>query len=117
MQAGWPGRAGEAAAGEQIAALKADQQAAVEKRVAEALEGLQQQKEDLQREKDAAVLAERAKVLEAAVASCRTCSASSRSKTANELGEGSEVDLFEQLRAAFESDRISASARASTAPT
>ncbi len=27
-------------------------------------------------------------------------------KTAHELGEGSEVDLFEQLRAAFESDRI-----------
>jgi hypothetical protein len=27
-------------------------------------------------------------------------------KTANELGEGSEVDLFEQLRAAFETDRI-----------
>ena len=27
-------------------------------------------------------------------------------KTANELGEGSEIDLFEQLRATFEGDRI-----------
>ena len=27
-------------------------------------------------------------------------------KTANELGEGSEIDLFEQLRSAFEGDRI-----------
>ena len=27
-------------------------------------------------------------------------------KTANELGEGSEIDLFEQLRDAFEGDRI-----------
>jgi hypothetical protein len=93
------------AAGEQIAALKSEQAAAVEKRVAEIQEGLLRQKEDLQREKDAAVLAEKAKVmkLQSELADMQR---KLEGKSASELGEGSEVDLFEQLRTAFEGDRI-----------
>ncbi len=93
------------AAAEQIAALKAEQQAAVEKRVAEALEAAQKQKEDLQREKETAVLAANAKVLKLQ-SELADMQRKLEGKTANELGEGSEIDLFEQLRGAFESDRI-----------
>jgi hypothetical protein len=94
------------AAAQQIATLKAEQQAAVEKRVAEALEVAQKQKDDLQREKETAVLAEKAKVLKLQ-SELADMQRKLEGKTANELGEGWEVDLFEQLRAAFESDRIS----------
>ena len=94
-----------AAAGDQIAALKAEQQAAVEKRVAEAVEPLQRQKEDMQRDKEAAVLAEKAKVLKL-TSELQDMQRKLEGKTAHELGEGSEVDLFEELRAAFETDRI-----------
>jgi hypothetical protein len=93
------------AAAEQIAALKAEQQAAVEKRVAEIQEGIQRQKEDLQREKDAAILAEKAKVLKLTT-DLQDMQRKLEGKTANELGEGSEIDLFEELRNAFEGDRI-----------
>jgi hypothetical protein len=93
------------AATEQIAALKAEQQAAVEKRVAEIQEGIQRQKEDLQREKDAAILAEKAKVLKLTT-DLQDMQRKLEGKTANELGEGSEIDLFEELRNAFEGDRI-----------
>lgn len=93
------------AANEQIAALKAAQEAAVEKRVAEIQEGLQRQKEDLQREKDAAVLAEKAKVLKLQ-SELQDMQRKLEGKSANELGEGSEIDLFEQLRTAFAGDRI-----------
>jgi hypothetical protein len=93
------------AAGEQIAALKAAQETAVEKRVAEIQEGLLRQKEDLQREKETAVLAEKAKVLKLQ-SDLADLQRKLESKTANELGEGSEVDLFEQLKATFEVDRI-----------
>ena len=93
------------AAAEQIAALKAEQQAAVEKRVAEIQEGVQRQKEDLQREKDAAILAEKAKVLKL-TSDLQDMQRKLEGKTANELGEGSEIDLFEELRNAFEGDRI-----------
>jgi hypothetical protein len=92
-------------AGEQIVALKAEQAAAVEKRVAEALEAMQRQKEDLQREKDGAILAANAKVLKL-TAELADMQRKLEGKTANELGEGSEVDLFEELRTAFEGDRI-----------
>jgi Uncharacterized protein conserved in bacteria (DUF2130) len=92
------------AAGE-IAALKAAQEAAVEKRVAEIQEGVLRQKEDLQREKETAVLAEKAKVLKLQ-SDLADLQRKLESKSANELGEGSEVDLFEQLKAAFEGDRI-----------
>jgi hypothetical protein len=94
-----------AAAAAQVAALKAEQQAAVEKRVAEALEAAQKQKEDLQREKESAVLAANAKVLKLQ-SELADMQRKLEGKTAHELGEGSEVDLFEQLRAAFETDRI-----------
>jgi hypothetical protein len=93
------------AAAEQIAALKAEQQAAIEKRVAEIQEGVQRQKEDLQREKDAAILAEKAKVLKL-TSDLHDMQRKLEGKTANELGEGSEIDLFEELRNAFEGDRI-----------
>jgi hypothetical protein len=94
------------AAAEQMAALKAEQQAAVEKRVAEALEAAQKQREDLQRDKEAAVLAEKAKVLKLQ-SELADMQRKLEGKTANELGECWEVDLFEQLRTAFETDRIS----------
>jgi hypothetical protein len=89
----------------QLAALKAEQQAAVEKRVAEVQETLVRQKEDLQREKEAAVLAEKAKVLKL-TSELADLQRKLEGKSAHELGEGSEIDLFEQLRAAFEGDRI-----------
>ena len=93
------------AAAEQIAALKAEQQAAIEKRVAEALENAQKQKEDLQREKEQAVLTANSKVLKLQ-SELADMQRKLEGKSANELGEGSEIDLFEQLRAAFEGDRI-----------
>jgi hypothetical protein len=89
----------------QIATLEAGQQAAVEKRVAEIQETLARQKEDLQREKEAAVLAEKAKVLKL-TSELADLQRKLEGKSAHELGEGSEIDLFEQLRAAFEGDRI-----------
>jgi hypothetical protein len=93
------------AADEQIAALKAAEAAAIEKRVAEVQEGLQRQRDDLLREKEAAVLAEKAKVLKLQ-SDLADVQRKLEGKSANELGEGSEVDLFEQLKAAFEGDRI-----------
>jgi hypothetical protein len=93
------------AATEQITALKAQQEAVVEKRVAEIQEGLLRQKDDLQREKETAVLAEKAKVLKLQ-SDLADLQRKLESKSAHELGEGSEVDLFEALRTAFEGDRI-----------
>ena len=97
------------AAAAQVAALKAEQQAAVEKGVADAVEALQRRSEDLQREKDAAVLAERTKAFEdqqKLQAKLQDLQRQLEKKSAHELGEGSEVDLYEQLKAAFEGDRI-----------
>lgn len=88
-----------------IAALEAEQQAAVEKRVSEIQETLARQKEDLQREKETAVLAEKAKVLKL-TSELADLQRKLEGKTAHELGEGSEIDLYEQLRSTFESDRI-----------
>jgi hypothetical protein len=85
--------------------LKAAQEAAVEARVAEIQAGLQRQKEDLQREKDSAVLAEKAKVLKLH-SELADMQRKLEGKSANELGEGSEIDLFEALRSAFDGDRI-----------
>jgi hypothetical protein len=89
----------------QMAALKTEQQAAVEKRVAEIQESLVRQKEDLQREKETAILTEKAKVLKL-TSDLADLQRKLEGKSANELGESWEVDLFEQLRAAFEGDRI-----------
>jgi hypothetical protein len=89
----------------QIEALKVEQQAAVEKRVAEIQETLARQKEDMQREKEVAILAEKQKVLKL-TSELADLQRKLAGKSAHELGEGSEIDLFEQLRAAFEVDRI-----------
>jgi hypothetical protein len=94
-----------AAASDQLAALKAEQQVAVEKRVTEAVEALQRKTEDLQREKDGAILAANARVLKL-TSELQDMQRKLEGKTAHELGEGSEIDLFEHLRAAFETDRI-----------
>ena len=94
---------------QQMTALLETQQAAMEKRVAEVQEGLQRKAEDLQREKDAAVLAERTKAFEdqqKLQAKLQDMQRQLEKKSAHELGEGSEIDLYEQLRAAFEGDRI-----------
>ena len=82
----------------QIAALKAAQEAAVAQRV-------QQLQEGLQKEKDTAVLAEKAKVLKLQ-SELADMQRKLEGKTAHELGEGSEIDLFEQLRETFPGDRI-----------
>jgi hypothetical protein len=94
-----------AAVQQQVAALKADQQAAVEARVAEVQETLARQREDLQREKDSAILAANAKVLKLQ-SELADMQRKLEGKSAHELGEGSEIDLYEQLRSAFASDRI-----------
>jgi hypothetical protein len=90
---------------EQLAALKAEQQAAIDKRVAEIHEGLLRQKEDLRREKESAVLAEKAKVLKLQ-SDLQDMQRKLEAKSAHELGEVSEIDLFEQLKTVFEGDRI-----------
>ena len=95
----------EGSAKEQIAALKAAQDAAIETRVAQIQEGLLRQKEDLQRDKEAAVLAEKAKVLKLQ-SELADMQRKLEGKSANELGEGSEIDLFEELKATFADDRI-----------
>jgi hypothetical protein len=94
-----------AAAAQQIAALKAEQQAVIQKQVAEALEAAEKQREDMQREKNDAILAANARVLKLQ-SELADMQRKLEGKTANELGEGSEVDLFEQLRSAFDGDRI-----------
>ena len=94
---------------QQMAALQESQQDAIEKRVAEVQEGLLRKAEDLQREKDAAVLAERTKAFEdqqKLQAKLQDLQRQLEKKSAHELGEGSEIDLYEQLRTAFEGDRI-----------
>ncbi len=90
------------AAHEQMEALKAAQEAAAEKRV-------QEREAALRQEKDTALLAERTKAFEETQALRQKLEDLSRKlegKSAHELGEGSEVDLFEQLRDAFLGDRI-----------
>jgi hypothetical protein len=69
------------------------------------LQRVQEIQEGLQRDKDAAVLAEKAKVLKLQ-SDLQDLQRKLEGKSANELGEGSEIDLFEQLRDAFQSDRI-----------
>jgi hypothetical protein len=62
-------------------------------------------KDVLQRDKDAAVLAEKAKVMKLQT-ELADMQRKLEGKSAHELGEGSEIDLFEQLRSTFEGDRI-----------
>lgn len=87
---------------QQITDMKAEQEVALAARVQEA-------RETLQRERDAAVLAEKAKAFDETQRlhmKLQDLQRQLESKTSNELGEGSEIDLFEQLREAFPQDRI-----------
>lgn len=87
---------------QQITDMKAEQEAALAARVQEA-------REALQRERDAAVLAEKVKAFDETQRlhmKLQDLQRQLESKTSNELGEGSEIDLFEQLREAFPQDRI-----------
>ena len=91
-----------ASAQEGMAALRAAQEAAIDRRVAECTATLEQAK-------DAAVLAERTKSFEETQALRQKLEDLTRKlegKSAHELGEGSEIDLFEELRDAFQADRI-----------
>src|SRR5262245_50608947 len=86
----------------QMAALEAAQDTAIELRVEERAATLEQ-------ERDAAVLAERTRSFEETQALRQKLEDLTRKlegKSAHELGEGSEIDLFEELRDAFQADRI-----------
>ena len=90
------------AAQEKMAALQAEQQAALDAKLTEA-------RDALQRERDAAVLAEKTKAFDEIQRLHKKLQDLQRqleAKSSNELGEGSEIDLFEQLREAFPQDRI-----------
>ncbi|MDX2201425.1 MAG: DUF2130 domain-containing protein [Hyphomicrobiaceae bacterium] len=94
--------AARAAVQAQMAALKAEQERSVAERVALARETLQQ-------ERDAAVLAEKSKAFEETQRLQQKLQDLQRqleAKTSNELGEASEIDLFEALKEAFPEDRI-----------
>ena len=82
----------------QMAVLKAEQEVAVAQRVKE-------MQAAMQNEREAAVLAEKAKVLKLQ-SELADMQRKLEGKSAHELGESSEIDLFEQLKAAFEGDRI-----------
>ena len=87
---------------QELAALKAAQDTAVERRVEERAATLKE-------ERDAAVLAERTRSYEETQALRQKLEDLTRKlegKSAHELGEGSEIDLFEQLRDAFQGDHI-----------
>jgi hypothetical protein len=86
------------AARQQIEALKEAQEAMITQRLGE-------MRAALQKEREAAVLAEKAKVLKLQ-SELQDLQRKLESKTAHELGEGAEIDLFEELKAAFEGDRI-----------
>ena len=90
------------AAQEKMAALQAEQQAALDAKLTEA-------RDALQRERDAAVLAEKTKAFDESQRlhmKLQDLQRQLEAKSSNELGEGSEIDLFEQLREAFPQDRI-----------
>jgi hypothetical protein len=89
---------GRVAAHQEMAALKEAQEEALDARLSDALE-------TLQRDRDAAVLAEKAKTLKLQ-SELADMQRKLEGKSAHELGEGSEIDLFEELRTAFEGDRI-----------
>jgi hypothetical protein len=92
----------EVSAQKEIAALKAAQDTTVELRV-------EARAATLKEERDAAVLAERTRSFEEAQALRQKLEDLTRKlegKSAHELGEGSEIDLFEQLREAFQADRL-----------
>lgn len=86
------------------ARLKTEQEARL---AAEAL--VAQQREALEQEKTVAVLAEQSRAFEERqklMEKLALLQKQIENKTAQEIGEGPEADLFEELRAAFEGDRI-----------
>lgn len=83
--------------------------ALLEAQEASLVERLQEARETLQRERDAAVLAEKSKAFDESQRlhmKLQDLQRQLEAKTANELGEALEIDLFEQIKAAFEGDRI-----------
>lgn len=82
--------------------LKANQEEAIAQRVQEARDALEKDHTQKQNEKDAAHAAETQKLTSKVADLARQL----QKKTAEELGEGAEVMLFEDLKAAFEGDRI-----------
>jgi len=90
------------AAQDELTTFKATHEAAVQQRVEE-LEQAQRQ------DKEAAILAEKAKAFEdnqRLQLKLQELQRQLEGKSAHELGETSELDLFEQLRNAFQGDRI-----------
>ena len=90
------------AAEEQLQAVQANQETVLAERLAEV-------REALEKEKVAAVNAEKSAAFEAKLKLSAKIDELQRQvdkKTAEELGEGAEVDLFEALKGEFESDRI-----------
>jgi hypothetical protein len=90
------------AAEQQLHALKEVQEAVINERVHEA-------RDALQKDKTAAVLAEQAKAFEVRQkleAKVDELQRQIKQERAHELGEGAEIDLFEELKRAFENDRI-----------
>jgi hypothetical protein len=91
-----------AAAQQQMATLSAAHEAAIRRRVEE----IQQAH---QKDREAAILAERARAFDDTQRlqlKLQELQRQLEGKTAHELGEGPEIDLFEELRNAFEGDRI-----------
>jgi hypothetical protein len=90
------------AAEREVQAVKVKHEAVMNKR-------LQEQREALEKDKEATVLAEQAKTfgerqkLQSAVKDLQRQLAKER---ADVLGEGAELELFEELKGAFEGDRI-----------
>jgi hypothetical protein len=90
-----------AALASKLATLETARQAAEAK--------LAEQREALDKEKTTAVLAERAHAFDERqklMAKVEALQKQLENKTAQEIGEGAEADLYEQLKAAFEGDRI-----------
>ncbi len=101
-------KAAEAAIEARLATAEAARTAADAARTA-AETALQAEREALEKAKTVAVLAEQAKAFEERQKLQEKVLGLQKqleNKTAQELGEGPEVDLFEQLKAAFEGDRL-----------
>ena len=82
--------------------LKEEQEDTVSRRVQEAREALEKDHADKQNKKDADHAAE----TQALTAKVGDLARQLEKKTAEELGEGAEVKLFEELKAEFEEDRV-----------
>jgi hypothetical protein len=88
---------------EQFEALKVSQETALNQRLAEQREALEQDKVKAVNLANAAAFKEKQKIEEQVAALTRQL----QRKSADELGEGAEIDLFEALKAEFPQDAIS----------